>query len=110
MLTFAIALTAAMLFGVGVGILAMCGYLATSRIQRAVMRDRTNELAGMPAPGLWGRLVAAVLRRVVRRLRRNRHAAVAGRVRALELELGMREPDATERACQALLTGDASSR
>jgi hypothetical protein len=75
---------------------------AAHRIQRAVMRDRTAELTGEPTPGLWGRLVAAVLRRVVRQLRRDRHATVATRIRALELELGMREPDATERACQAL--------
>ncbi len=89
MATFAIALAAALLFGAGIGVLGMCGYLATSRIERAVVERRAAEAMGASPPGLWGRLWAAVLRRVVRWLRRHRYAAVAERTRALEVELGI---------------------
>lgn len=96
MATFAIALAAALLFGAGIGVLGMCGYLATSRIERAVVERRTAEVTGARSPGLWGRLWDAALRRVVRRLRRHRYARIAERTRALEVELGMVEPTIAE--------------
>lgn len=110
MLTFAIALAAALLFGVGVGILAVCGYLATLRIQRAVMRDRAADLAGMPAPGAWDRVWAWAMRRLVHWLRRHRHAAMAGRIRALEIELGMVEPEPGPAELRLRLLADHTTR
>lgn len=43
-----------------------------------------------------------LMRHLVRWLRRHRYARMAGRISWLELELGMREPTATERGFQAL--------
>jgi hypothetical protein len=46
-------------------------------------------------------------RRLVRWLRRHRYATVAGRIRALEIELGMAEPTIADRGLKALANASA---